>query len=597
MATYRGTVTSNEIGGQWQLCFDVYEGDYDIASNSSPITLNLHIRRTRSYYGYNGGSYSGQLRVDGEWRSNYSGSITYPTGIGTDWLFLTSVSTTAYHNSDGSYSPNISISYSGNFAPFSYGGSYSGYVTLSTIPRATPAPNVMCDVESSTSFTLSPYANFSHSVQFSFGGYTKYLTVGGNPSDSEQIYSTNVRTWNFNATSDFYNRFDGKSGSGTLKVRTYSSGTLIGTSISTLTLNANASRCSPVITGTVKDINQSTIALTGSNKTIVRYKSKPQITTSIRITSPTDKNAKLSYLYVAGNQISNVNQRIFDVENPQGKSFLIKAINSRSFTTETGISANNYVDYILPTITITSLKRTEPTTGDIDIEYKGDYFNGNFSQNTPNELTVTWKYKEKSSNQWVDGGTFTPTIKENTFSSQVTIKSVFDYKKQYDIMILVQDKLSEASVQGQLPRGYPIFWWGENFVDILGELRIQGKNPFLYSEEETIIGTWIDGKPLYQKVLKNSITISSSDTNQFEHYIENVDLIFTKLAFAHSLNGDQIAYQLPVTQYNTNTNHDELSVAVDRKNYRFLVQTDWAISNWQIYVVVNYTKTTDTGEE
>ena len=223
------------------------------------------------------------------------------------------------------------------------------------------------------------------------------------------------------------------------------------------------------------------------------------------ITSPTDKNAKLSYLYVAGNQISNVNQRIFDVENPQGKSFLIKAINSRSFTTETGISANNYVDYILPTITITSLKRTEPTTGDIDIEYKGDYFNGNFSQNTPNELTVTWKYKEKSSNQWVDGGTFTPTIKENTFSSRVTIKSVFDYKKQYDIMILVQDKLSEASVQGQLPRGYPIFWWGENFVDILGELRIQGKNPFLYSEEETIIGTWIDGSCfLYQSAPHHS---------------------------------------------------------------------------------------------
>ena len=138
------------------------------------------------------------------------------------------------------------------------------------------------------------------------------------------------------------------------------------------------------------------------------------------ITSPTDKNAKLSYLYVAGNQISNVNQRIFDVENPQGKSFLIKAINSRSFTTETGISANNYVDYILPTITITSLKRTEPTTGDIDIEYKGDYFNGNFSQNTPNELTVTWKYKEKSSNQWLMAATvFDVSIPTHSFYSNI----------------------------------------------------------------------------------------------------------------------------------------------------------------------------------
>lgn len=580
--------------GYWKIDLYVNETSISVENNTSTASWELWIRRTYAsdYPMY--GTPTINISISG--KSAYSGSpyFALPSVTQNGVKLLSGTVLDIAHNSDGTIVSNaVSFSWTGSgFSPNSVYG--SGTYSTTTIPRATPAPNVMCDVESSTSFTLSPYANFSHSVQFSFGGYTKYLTVGGNPSDSEQIYPTNVRTWNFNATSDFYNRFDGKSGSGTLKVRTYSSGTLIGTSTSTLTLNANASRCSPVITGTVKDINQSTIALTGSNKTIVRYKSKPQITTSIQITSPNDKNAKLSYLYVAGNQISNVNQRIFDVENPQGKSFLIKAINSRSFTTETGISANNYVDYILPTITITSLKRTEPTTGDIDIEYKGDYFNGNFSQNTPNELTVTWKYKEKSSNQWVDGGTFNPTIKENTFSSRVTIKSVFDYKKQYDIMILVQDKLSEASVQGQLPRGYPIFWWGENFVDILGELRIQGKNPFLYSEEETIIGTWIDGnvsKFLYRKVL-NVGTIIEQKT-YITHGIANLGKV-VNLYGTCNRRTDNVQQIIPANYTNWEIYlYDVSSTEVSIK----FSDNQWNANPYDIVIVMEYVKTTDTGEE
>ena len=81
---------------------------------------------------------------------------------------------------------------------------------------------------------------------------------------------------------------------------------------------------------------------------------------------------------------------MFDVQNPTQNSFIIKAINSRDYSTETPLTASaGFIDYILPTITITSAKRTEPTTGDATIEYKGDWFNGNFSENVPNTLTLT----------------------------------------------------------------------------------------------------------------------------------------------------------------------------------------------------------------
>lgn len=599
MATKRGTIYSNIIG-QWQLATDVYEDDYDVASNTSPVTLKLYLRRAYTYYGENGGTYSGQIRFDGNWKANYSGTIPYPTGIGTDWFYLTEVNTTAYHNSDGSYSPNISISAWGDFAPFNTNPIYDGSITFSTIPRATPAPNISCDVESSVPFTLSPYADFYQSVQIKFGDYEAYLLPSGKTSGFESKQPKSVTEWTFSADKDYYRRFDKKSLIGSLIVRTYNksilhqSYTLIGTSTGQITINANANLCSPVITGTVVDtLDKTELGLTKND--LIKYVSKPELTATIQITAPNDNNATLTFLQVAGKTISDLTTRVFPIENPLNKSFLVKAINSRDFSTETVISASGeFIDYTLPTITITSAKRTEPTTGDATIEYKGDWFNNKFSENVSNTLTLTWKYKEKGQTAYTNGGTITPTIKDNTFSGTINVDGLFNYKKQYDIIVIVTDKLSSTQSVAQIPRGFPIFWWSENFVDILGELRINGNNPFLYSEDETVIGKWYDGKPLYQKIIIHDSGCSATVNNRHAHGIENVDTIFIKHAFIQSTKANKLTYMLPVTQYSSNTEHDELSVCIDTTYYEFLVQSGWGGENWHIFMIVNYTKVTDS---
>lgn len=115
----------------------------------------------------------------------------------------------------------------------------------------------------------------------------------------------------------------------------------------------------------------------------------------------------------------------------------------------------------------------------------------------------------------------------------------------------------------------------------------------IYSTNEVVIGRWIDGKPLYQKVILYTGDISSETDNQHSHGIENVDTIFMKLAFMQSTNNESLTYSLPVTQYGSNTAHDELSVVINRTKYQFLVQTGWGGYNWHAYIIVNYTKTTD----
>ena len=113
-----------------------------------------------------------------------------------------------------------------------------------------------------------------------------------------------------------------------------------------------------------------------------------------------------------------------------------------------------------------------------------------------------------------------------------------------------------------------------------------------YYTEETVIGKWIDGKPLYQKVITFDNTISISyDDNTFIHNISNIDIIFVKNSFVYSKNEKRF-YSIPVTLYNSNTATDDLNIMVDREKINFYVKSGWNTA-WQKVIILNYTKTTD----
>ena len=113
-----------------------------------------------------------------------------------------------------------------------------------------------------------------------------------------------------------------------------------------------------------------------------------------------------------------------------------------------------------------------------------------------------------------------------------------------------------------------------------------------YSTEETVIGKWLDGIPLYQKVITFDNTISISyDDNTFIHNISNIDIIFVKNAFVYSKNEKRF-YSIPVTLYNSNTATDDLNIMVDREKINFYVKSGWNTA-WQKVIILNYTKTTD----
>lgn len=120
--------------------------------------------------------------------------------------------------------------------------------------------------------------------------------------------------------------------------------------------------------------------------------------------------------------------------------------------------------------------------------------------------------------------------------------------------------------QDKLIAGTGIEITGENIINNLNEN---------YSTDEQIVGKWIDGKPLYRKVISHTIT-----GNTQEHEPHNISNIERAISIEYSLKNQYGVFQ--TSDKTININMDTSQISID---------SDWATG--LIYIIVEYTKTTD----
>ena len=113
----------------------------------------------------------------------------------------------------------------------------------------------------------------------------------------------------------------------------------------------------------------------------------------------------------------------------------------------------------------------------------------------------------------------------------------------------------------------------------------------VYSNEEQLIGIWVNGEPLYRKVIIFNDSINSSNKNEFAHGIKNADFVRVKEAHLYELSSGR-SLPIPITLYGSNTSFDHLNIEADRTNITFRVSSGWS-TGWHKVVVLEYTKTTD----
>ena len=112
-----------------------------------------------------------------------------------------------------------------------------------------------------------------------------------------------------------------------------------------------------------------------------------------------------------------------------------------------------------------------------------------------------------------------------------------------------------------------------------------------YSTEETIIGTWIDGKPLYRKTLTFNTTINSNTPLYIAHNISNVDTIFVDYSHSYFWNDTVGSYSLPIVGYDGGFT-DTVYCIVNKNDVVVCSTGGWGES-WRKHITIKYTKTTD----
>lgn len=112
-------------------------------------------------------------------------------------------------------------------------------------------------------------------------------------------------------------------------------------------------------------------------------------------------------------------------------------------------------------------------------------------------------------------------------------------------------------------------------------------NGVTYSEEETVIGTWIDGKPLYRSIIKGT---SSTYLNALVGIGTKTIPIDTLVSFYGSLKTDSMIIPINASTYDSN---DIAIVGYVYNSLPSISISNEICANKPLIAIVEYTKTTD----
>ena len=438
--------------------------DYDSVNNYSTITVT----DVQGYLWHRNGWAKVKLLVtaggvtvlnsSGEWMFSANADTTLRSVVSTsDYTvgFSPVTSEAIYHDDDGTKTINITftlvdctISSVGFDATDNQSASVS--VALTAIPRASSIAATDANIGSVSTITVNRKSSaYTHTIQYVFGSLSGYITADGGVSSSPVKMSATSIGWTI--PTEFYTQIpNAKTGTGTLIVTTYSGDTQIGSAASCgFTVTAAQSACTPSVSGTVVDTNETTLALTGDENVLVRFYSDVLAT----ITAAAKNSASIASKSIAGTAVTGDTRTISAVETG---IFEFAATDSRGYSNSVKVT-KTLIEYIKLTNNATAT-RDDPTSGAATITLKGDYFNGSFGA-VDNELTAKYRI---DSGEYVDV-TDSLVVSDNTYTASIPLTGM-DYQLDFSIEVVVSDKLNtNASKTLPLLRGIPIANWSEDY--------------------------------------------------------------------------------------------------------------------------------------
>lgn len=449
MAELQTKVFTSETVNTYYLALTVSEESINPDKNESHILYSLTLYSGgSSFNNYGVGhiiSLGGNV-VSAAYRGNNAPQCSIASGKS---LLISSGEVDMPHNSDGTLNMPISFSvstYETSYTPGDISVSNLS-MTLTPISVASGIGATDANIGSTSVIAISKRdSSYSHSIKYEFGTLSGYIGYDGSVSTTEQIFTATSLAWKIPIS--FYNEIPtAKTGSCVLTCTTYSGNKKIGEPQSTeMTVRTSYTDCMPSVSGTVEDVNEQTLELTGSSKKLIRFYSKAYC-----IISAEAKKASTIVARTVNGMALKTDRVTF--ENVETGNFVFFAKDSRGYASEI-----NVVLPVVPYIKLTNnstIERTDPTSGNATLNVYGEFYNGSFGAQN-NSVSVTYKVGSGGSEVSVPAET-----NGNSYNVSTTITGL-DYTKSHTITITVSDKLSSAIKKLTVKKGIPVFDWGEN---------------------------------------------------------------------------------------------------------------------------------------
>lgn len=239
---------------------EIIQGTQNLAENYTNVTANCYCVRD-SGYAYSGYTTTATCVLDGTSKSE---SVKgFDISASNPKILIMSVTKKVYHNADGTKTVSADFTWD---SKNSYVGTITGNAskTLTTIPRASSVTATDANIGSASTISINRAStSFTHTLTYSFSNLSGTI-----------ITKTSNTSVGWTVPTNFYEKIpNDTTGTVTITCDTYSGETKIGTKTTTMTISVPESSKPVVDSATVIDTNATTVALTGSNKRLVNYKS------------------------------------------------------------------------------------------------------------------------------------------------------------------------------------------------------------------------------------------------------------------------------------------------------------------------------------
>ena len=440
------------------------EESISVSSNTSLVSYEFYLVRTN--YGFFASKvYNWNIKIGG----NTIGISNFRFQISTDdpeEQLIKKGQVTVAHAYDGKKTMSFSVSTPNasdisNYAPKAM--EMTGTWALTTIPRASTIYAIDANIGSSTLITISRVSSsFTHTINYEFG------------SESGVIATKTSKTsipWPLQPTDTFYKQIpNAKYITVKLTCQTYSGNTPIGDpTTTTFRATAPEATCKPTIKKSdVSILDDTTLALTDGQA--IRYIS----TIAATINCEAKKSSTIARCTINGIEIPNpVSGKDLTVQFARAEAwhYLFEVWDSRGYYSSTYVDIDMH-PYI-PLTCVPKISRDKPTSDQVTVTCKGNFWNSNFSAARANKLYLTVQYVEKGKSNWSTATKIPATVTDNTYTATLALTGL-SYLNAYDFRIYAQDEAMHFTLSGTLSKGVPVFDWGERTFNFNVPISVHG---------------------------------------------------------------------------------------------------------------------------